>query len=121
MSRVLGISIATLVLAVAGSPAAWGQALQVAKPPKLISAPKLEYPRDLKRTETDGVVWVNAIIDTTGHPTRVEIAETPDPRLNDAATRFVGGSVYRPAKVDGRNVAMPVRVPVKFEFRRGAF
>jgi len=119
MSRVFSIAIAFLVLGIAGSTAAWGQALQVAKPPKLVSAPRLEYPRELKRTESEGVVWVNAIIDTTGHPTRVEVAETPDPRLNEAATRFVGGSVYRPARVDGHNVAMPVRVPVKFEFRRG--
>jgi TonB family protein len=125
MARILSTTIGFLVLAVASSSTAWGQALEIAKPkeqaPKLLSAPKLEYPAELRRAEMEGIVWVNAVIDTTGRPTRMEVYQTPDPRLNQAATNFVAGSVYRPARVDGRSVAMPVRVPVKFQFRHGAF
>lgn len=119
MFRTVSVT-AALLLGVAAS--AMGQALLVAKSqaPIRLSAPFTRYPDELRRSQIEGSVVVEARIDSTG---RVEtgslrIVETSDPRFDEAAKEYVTNSRYRPARVDGRRVAMSIRVPVKFDLHR---
>jgi TonB family protein len=96
-------------------------AQQKAELPRLMSAPKLDYPAGLSRTKAEGTVIVGALIDSTGRPdpASLRILHSPDERLNEVAKQFVAGSKYRAGRIDGRKAAMPVQVPVRFELRAG--
>jgi TonB family protein len=108
----LAMSVVSATLALAQSDEGWKQ-----EAPKRLSTPPLRYPDALRQSGTEGVVVVVAIIDTTGrvNPQSFRIMQSPDPRLNDAAKEFVAGSIYRPARVNGKAVQMPVQVPVAFK------
>jgi TonB family protein len=67
----------------------------------------------------EGTVVVRAMIDSAGRPDRnsIEVLESSNQRLNDAAKEFVANSTYHAGKVEGKKVTMPVEVPVQFQLR----
>jgi TonB family protein len=111
---------AALGVGLAG-PAAGQGAIRVvrAQMPVRLAAPTPSYPDELKRARIEGIVIVEARIDTTGmvELASVKVIESPDLRFDEPAKEFVLKSRYRPARVDGRSIPMYVRVPVLFDLR----
>jgi len=112
---------AALGIMVAGPALAQG-ALRIAKDeaPTRTWAPEARYPDELRRTRLQGTVIVEAKIDSTGRvdTATVRVVESPDPRFNEPAKEFVVRSRYRAGRVEGKRVAMFVRVPVLFDLYR---
>lgn len=88
--------------------------------PEHLSGPPPAYPPMLQQAQIQGVVVVEAIIDTTGRvePNSVKIVQSPHPGFDLAAKTFVLKSLYRPARVSGRAVRVLIRQPVNFQLRR---
>lgn len=51
---------------------------------------RLQYPPAARAARVEGIVVVRFHVGPDGRPTRLEIARTPDPRLNAEALRVVG-------------------------------
>lgn len=85
--------------------------------PLLVSAPRLTYPESLQRAGIEGLVIVQAIINTLGRaePGTVKVVLSPDAGFDEPARRYVLSAVFRPARVHGRAVRVLVQVPVTFK------
>ena len=85
---------------------------EVDQVPALVSAPPLDrdYPSLLRNAGITGRVVIQAVIDTTGRaePASIQVIQTAHPGFNDAAKRWFGKALFRPAKKNGQ----PVRVLV---------
>lgn len=92
----------------------------VDEPPVLIRAPPVAYPPLLQRAGVEGVVLVEAVIDTAGRPEPASVrVVSSDHHAFDAVARdAILHARYRPGRVAGRPVRVLVRVPVAFEIRR---
>jgi TonB family protein len=78
------------------------------------------YPPLLQQAGIQGVVKVEAIIDTTGHvePNSVRVVESPNPGFDQAAKTVVLKSLYRPARVYGKAVRVLIQQPINFQISR---
>lgn len=92
-------------------------------PPVLLAGPPVTYPERLRQAGIDGVVLLEAVVDTSGHvePGSVRVVSSPHAELARAATMSLERAVFRPARVGKRAVRVLVRLPVAFHLtRRGA-
>jgi TonB family protein len=88
----------------------------VQEKPEMLSAPQLVYPKPLREAGIEGVVMVQAIIDTTGRaePNSVRVLQSANPGFDLPAKDHVLKALFRPARVYGRAVRVLVQVPVTF-------
>jgi len=88
-------------------------------PPQPRQTPRPEYPEGADGLE--GVIDVEAVIDTTG---AVEVVETWAPAslriLADAAESTVGGWTFHPGRLNDVKVPVRLRVAVTFTYRRSS-
>ena len=91
----------------------------VQEKPELLSAPELAYPVPLKQAGIQGVVTVQAIIDTAGRvePASVRILESANPGFDQAARDYVLKARFRAARVHSHAVRVMVQLPVQFALR----
>src|SRR5437899_78712 len=84
--------------------------------PMFLSGPPLEYPNLLRQAGIHGRVLVRAIIDTTGRaePASVQVIESPQPGLNQAARNCVLQARFRHGRFRGRVVRVLITFPVDF-------
>ena len=83
------------------------------QPPKLVSSPPLA-PSSLARTEKmQGVVVIDAFVDETGKVTDMRVI-SGFPRLTEAAMDALRASKYEPARLNGKPIAMHVKVSINF-------
>ena len=84
--------------------------------PERLQGPSPVYPPLLLQAGIQGVVIVEAIIDTAGRvePKSVRIVESPHPGFDQRAKEVVLSSVYRPGRVNGKAVRVMIRQPVSF-------
>ncbi len=89
----------------------------VEDPPELVSHPAARYPELLRQAGIEGRVVVEAVIDTAGRvePGSLRVVWSTNPLFDPPAREVVGGSHYRPGRMDGRPVRVRVTVPVAFE------
>ena len=118
LTRWVGVA---LVLGTVVSPRAYGQTPdRNTRAPRLVTrvAP-LDYPSDLRFLHLEGSVLLRATIDSTGQPDRgsIQVLQSTDQRLDDAAREFVLHSAYYAGRIDGRKVTMPLEISVRFELR----
>jgi protein TonB len=94
--------------------------LVVDEAPRRISSPPVRYPRLLEQGGINGLVLVEVVIDTTGHPepSSFRVLDTSHPAFVGAARELVQGSLYRPGRVAGRPVRVLVQLPIAFQVRR---
>jgi protein TonB len=89
--------------------------------PRLISDPQPEYPRPARMSRIEGTVIVQALIAETGRVS-VEAVETGDgpgqEALGEAARSAIRRWKFEPARLDGRPIAVTMRVTVKFVLDR---
>jgi periplasmic protein TonB len=85
--------------------------------PELISHPAVRYPELLRQAGIEGRVVLEAVIDTAGRVERgsLRVLSSSNPLFDAPAREVVGGSRYRPGRVDGRPVRVRVTVPVAFQ------
>ncbi len=85
--------------------------------PELISHPAVRYPELLRQAGIEGRVVLEAVIDTAGHvePGSLRVLSSSNPLFDAPAREVVGGSRYRPGRMDGRPVRVRVTVPVAFQ------
>ena len=81
-----------------------------------LSQPRPEYPREALRAREEGVVLVQATIDTAGNPSDISIVDRSGSRaLDRAAHDAVGKWTFTPATRNGRKIVSTVEVPVEFK------
>ncbi|MEP6778990.1 MAG: energy transducer TonB [Gemmatimonadaceae bacterium] len=96
---------------------------EVTNPPKLSSeenASKLilaSYPEDLKRRHIGGVVELQFVVDSKGNvdASSVEIVETTQTVLGEAAKRVVARLTFAPGKLNGTCVKTRVILPIVYK------
>ena len=89
----------------------------VPQPPEMIAHPAARYPELLRQAGVEGVVVVEAVVDTLGRVESgsVRIVRSTNPLFDGPAREVVAGSRFRPGRVNGRPVRVLVTVPVAFE------
>jgi TonB family protein len=92
----------------------------VQEKPERLAGPQPVYPPLLSQAGIQGVVEVEAIIDTTGRvePNSVKVVASPNPGFDQAAKTAVLKSLYRPARVYGKAVRVLIRQPINFQVPR---
>jgi TonB family protein len=92
----------------------------VQEKPERLAGPQPVYPPLLQQAGIQGVVKVEAIIDTTGHveSNSVRVIESPNPGFDQAAKTAVLKSLYRPARVYGKAVRVLIQQPINFQISR---
>lgn len=87
--------------------------------PELLAAPVPPYPALLREARVEGLVTVEAVVDTTGRPEpgSLRVVESTNAGFNAAAVATIRGALFRPGRVWGRAVRVLVRVPVAFRLR----
>lgn len=94
----------TITPASRNSPNAW---------PRILSGQPLQYPKKAKQESIQGVVWVTALVDTSGKVMNASI-ERGIRELNDAALAWVSASQFTPCHRNGAPYRYVVRVAVLF-------
>jgi TonB family protein len=87
----------------------------VEKPVRLVWTPPA-YPPLLRLAGIQGVVIVEAIIDTTGRaePNSVKIVKSPHPGFDQSVQRAILDSRWRPSRVNGKPVRMLIQEAITF-------
>lgn len=89
---------------------------RVQQKPEVLYTPKVEYPEDLRLNAVEGDVWLEVIVDTTGHAEArtLKILTSDDPLFETEARRVILGARFKPGRVDGKPVRVLVLLPVRF-------
>jgi len=106
-----------------GAPADTGAVLtfeSLDEVPERISSPPLEYPRMMQQAGIEGLVVLQAVVDSAG---RVEdgsiaVVRSDHPAFVRPAVRLLERSLFRPGRVGGRPVRVLIQLPVHFELSR---
>jgi TonB family protein len=97
---------------VAGASHVGGQLQQ----PKLISAPPASYPPQALRAKMQGVVVIDALVDTNGKVTALKVLSGLT-ALQQAAMEAVHNWRYEPARLNGQPIAVHTKVNVTFQLQ----
>jgi protein TonB len=94
-------------------------AAEVDDQPVLLSGPPLAYPELLRLARMQGLVEVEAVLDTTGRAEAgtITVVRSPHPAFEEPARRYVQEALFRPGRMHGRPVRVLVRVPIVFALR----
>lgn len=87
-------------------------------PPVEISTPPPVYPELARRAGIEGLVVLEAIVDSDGRVTDVRVQRGVNALLDREAVATVSRWRYKPARVGGRAVACYLTVSVNFTIRR---
>lgn len=87
---------------------------RVEKRPTFLSKAQLEYPTQAKRRRIEGVVIIEADIDAEGGIVDTRVVKEEGFGFEEAAIEMLMGSVFSPAIIDGRPVAVRMRFTVEF-------
>lgn len=92
----------------------------VQEKPERLAGPLPVYPPLLQQAGIEGVVTVQAIVDTMGRvePNSIRIIQTPNPGFNESAKQMVLKSLFRPARVYGKAVRVLIQIPVNYKITR---
>lgn len=84
--------------------------------PEMMTSDRPEYPASAKEAGIEGVVWVMALVDSTGTVLEVRVKKSSGtPALDDSATKAAGRARFKPATADGKPVA--VWVSFSYDFK----
>ncbi len=94
---------------------------KVDEAPVRISSPPLEYPRMMQQAGVEGVVVIQAIVDSSGRVEKgsVVVIQTSNPAFDGAAKRLVERSLFQPGRVGNTPVRVLIQIPVHFSLLRG--
>ena len=88
----------------------------VQEKPEVLSGPPTAYPELLRQAGIQGVVMVQAIVDTSGRvePNSVKVVSSPNPGFDAPAKNQVLKTLFRPARVYGHAVRVLIQLPINF-------
>lgn len=92
------------------------------RPPRLIGGvmalqQEIRYPREAKKKEIDGKVYVRCVVSEEGVPKGVHVTQPVHPLLDIESVRVVREMRFEPAIKDGENVPVQMTLPVTFRMR----
>lgn len=89
--------------------------------PEVLAGPRPAYPELLRQAGIEGRVVLEAVVDSTGRvlPASVAVVFASNPGFAEPARQSLVGTLFRPARVNGRAVATLVRVPFAFFIQGG--
>ena len=89
----------------------------VQEKPEVLSHPPLEFPELLRQAGIQGVVMIQAVVDTSGRvePNSVKVMSSANPGFDTPAKNMVLKSLFRPARVYGHAVRVLIQLPVNFQ------
>jgi protein TonB len=80
----------------------------------VVYQPAPEYPRDLKRKNIQGTVYVIFVVNRDGRVTRPKVQKSSHPDFERPALRAVKRWRFEPGKKAGQPVPFKMRVPISF-------
>lgn len=78
---------------------------------------KLTYPQEAYRQGIEGVVYLELYIDAKGTIRKIKVLKDPGNGFAEAALKAFEGLVCQPAVINGENVAVRYRYPVRFSLK----
>lgn len=92
------------------------------RPPRLIGGlmalqQEVRYPREAKKKEIAGKVYVRCVVSEEGVPKGVHVTQPVHPLLDIESVRVVREMRFEPAIKDGENVPVQMTLPVTFRMR----
>ena len=92
----------------------------VQEKPERLAGPPAIYPPLLQQAGIEGLVMVQAIIDTMGRvePNSIKITQSANPGFNESAKTVVLKSLFRPARVYGKAVRVLIQIPILYSIKR---
>ena len=88
---------------------------RVEKRPEFIHKASLEYPSQAKRLKVEGIVILEADIDSDGKLVQLRVIKAAGFGFEEAAVAMLENSSFTPAIMDGRAVSVRMRFTIKFE------
>ena len=82
--------------------------------PQFLHRESLIYPEGMRATGTTGIVKLAVLIDNEGNVYRVKVIKSAGDDFDEAARKALLSSTFIPAKMGNKNVAVELRMPVKF-------
>jgi periplasmic protein TonB len=82
--------------------------------PERIGTIRPDYPRNARTAKIEGDVRLEAVILPDGRVAQVRILNSPNRALDDAATRAVQQSTYKPGLRNGKPDTFTIEVTVSF-------
>jgi TonB family protein len=82
--------------------------------PILVIAPEAEFSDEARRNKYQGVCVIQVIVDSHGYPQNPRVVQSLGMGLDEKALAAVQGYRFKPARKDGRPVAVLVSVQVNF-------
>ena len=83
--------------------------------PQFLHREEPVYPEVMRSRSIAGIVKLEALIDENGRVRKVKVIKSAGEHFDHAAKQAMIKSTFIPAEVDGRPVAVILRVPVKFK------
>lgn len=80
-----------------------------------IYQPTAEYSDEARRAKFQGIVTVSVVIDAQGHPQNVHLARGVGMGLDEKAIEAVRQYRFKPAKLNGKPVAVYLNVQISFD------
>lgn len=107
MKRFLAACLAACLL----SPAVFAA---VQENPVPVRTVKPTYPRELREAGVSGVVMVKCMIDEQGNVAETTVVKSSNEKFDPPAVEALKKWKFKPARQDGKPVAIHVTIPIKF-------
>ena len=88
-----------------------------AKPPVVIHSVDAEFSDEARAERVEGVVLISTIVDEQGMPTEIRVERSAGHGLDENAVAAVSQYRFRPATLDGKPIAVRIRIEVSFRLR----
>jgi protein TonB len=86
----------------------------VSQMPTVLTEVRPAYPKEAREKELEGSVVMDILIDAEGKVRDISVVDG-DPLFRPGAVEAMRKFVFRPAKVDGKSVAVRIRYSLKFQ------
>lgn len=86
-------------------------------PPQKVFAPQPRYTEEARKARVQGVVILQAVIDSLGNVTEVEVVKGLPEGLDQSAVDTVRTWKYRPATLEGEPVAVYMNLTISFSLQ----
>jgi len=85
--------------------------------PKMIHGESPAYPDEARKNGIQGTVLLTITLDENGNVGEVEVLESIDPLLDNAAKEAAKKCTFSPAMIDGKQVKAKLNLPYKFALK----
>jgi TonB family protein len=87
-----------------------------AEPPAVIHSVVAEFSDEARRERIEGTVLISTIVDEQGLPTEIHVERSAGHGLDENAVAAVSQYRFRPATLDGKPIAVRIRIEISFHF-----